>query len=99
MAFVNTSAERRQTIRSGAQLQVRAADLIAQIQQHLGDAAHANAADSDEVQVLRLKKHFNLVLFRLSSAMSMGDGILQHAGRASRRIGMRERPRALAHAL
>ena len=57
------------------------------------------AANSDEVQVLRLKKHFNLVLFRLSSGMSMGDYGLQHSGCVPGSIGMRERASALAHAL
>ena len=66
VTLVNPGAERRQSIGGRAQLQVRAGDFISQVQQHFGDAAHANAADSDEVEVLRLKKHFNLVLFRLS---------------------------------
>ena len=92
-------AERRQTLGGRAQLQVRAADLIAQVQQHFGDAAHANASDSDEVQVLGLKKHFNLVLFRLSSGMSMADRLLPARRRPAGRVRMRERPRALAHAL
>ena len=99
VTFVNPRAERRQPFRGGAQLQVRPADLISQIQQHLGDAAHANAADSDEVQVLRLKKHFNLVLFRLSRAMSTGNRFFQHICRAARRIGMRKSPSPLSHAM
>jgi len=31
--------------------------LITQIQQHFGNAAHADASDSDEMQVLLLEKH------------------------------------------
>ena len=38
-------------------LQVGARDRVAQVQQHLGDAAHADAADADEVHVLDLPKH------------------------------------------
>ena len=40
-------------------------DLVAQIQQHFSDAAHANASNSREMKVLGSKKHFLIVLFRL----------------------------------
>ncbi len=53
------------------ELQVRAADLVAQVQQHLGDAAHADAADPGEVKVLWTKKHFLIVLFRLAPQLSI----------------------------
>ena len=37
-------------------LEVRAGDLVAQVEQHLGDAAHADAADADEVHVRRMAR-------------------------------------------
>ncbi len=52
VAFVNTGAQLCQTIRSGAQLYVGTADFVSQIEQHLGDTAHTDSADSHEVEVL-----------------------------------------------
>ncbi len=46
-----------QTFGHGALGQVRAAHLVAQVQQHLGDAAHSRAADADEVHALDLVFH------------------------------------------
>jgi hypothetical protein len=40
-----------------APLQVGAGDLVAEVQQHLGDAAHADAADADEMDALNFCKH------------------------------------------
>ena len=39
---------------------------VSEIQQHLGDPAHADPADAREMQVLGTKKHFFIVLFRLA---------------------------------
>ena len=47
------------------------ADLVAEIQQHFGDAAHADASDSGEMKMLGSKKHFLIVLFRLSEQLSI----------------------------
>ena len=50
-------AERIEPARRRAAGDVRAADPVAQVEQHLGDAAHARAADADEVDVLDLVFH------------------------------------------
>ena len=42
---------------TGAAPQIGAGDLHAQVEQNLGNAAHADAADADEVRVLRGGKH------------------------------------------
>src|SRR5690606_11348215 len=51
MADQDARAQRRQPPRHGGFLDVGAADGIAQVQQDLGDAAHARAADADEMDV------------------------------------------------
>ena len=38
-------------------LQIGAGNLVAEVQQHLGDAAHADAADADEMNALNFGKH------------------------------------------
>ncbi len=52
VAFENPGAELGQTLGGGAELHVRARDLVSQIEQHLGDSAHTDPADTNEVQVL-----------------------------------------------
>ena len=47
--------------------EVGAADAVTQFQQDFGEAAHADAADADEVDGLGLEKHLPIVLFRLFS--------------------------------
>ena len=71
VAFEDTGAHGGQALGDRRQLHVGAGDLVAQIEQHLGDAAHADAADSREMQVLGSKKHFLIVLFRLSGQLSI----------------------------
>ena len=66
-----TAPTRRKTLGSAAQLQVGAAHRIAQFEQHFGQSAHADSADTDEVDRLTLEKHFNYVLFRLLTAVSI----------------------------
>ena len=44
---------------------------IAQRQQDFGDAAHADASDADEMEVLGPKKHFLIVLFRRFGLLSI----------------------------
>src|SRR5829696_3718132 len=51
MSFGDTGAERAQPIRDARELQIRAADGVAEIQQDLGDTGHAGAADADEMDV------------------------------------------------
>ena len=38
-------------------LQVRSRDLVPEVQEHLGDAAHADAADADEMDMLNFFEH------------------------------------------
>ncbi len=52
VALMDGGAERGEAFGDGAEPQVRPADLIAEIQQHLGNSAHADPADAREVQVL-----------------------------------------------
>ena len=49
-AFVDRSAQGGKALGNGRELQVRPGDPIAEIQQHLGDTAHADASDTGEVQ-------------------------------------------------
>ena len=49
MARENPGAEAREPLGHGVRLQVRALYLVAEIEQHFGDAAHAGAADADQV--------------------------------------------------
>ena len=60
MAFVYLRAERLQTLRDRTELHVRTRDLVPEIQQNFGDAAHADTADAGEVQLLRLQKHLRI---------------------------------------
>lgn len=57
VAFVNGGAELRQPIGDLAAAQVGAGDFKAQVQQDFGNAAHADAADTDEVRVLGSCEH------------------------------------------
>ncbi len=57
VAFINSRAQLRQPVGHRAALEIGAGDLHAQIEQNLGNAAHADAADTDEVRVLRCGKH------------------------------------------
>ena len=106
MPFVDRGAQCRQALGGGGQLQIGAADDVSEIQQHLGDAAHADSADPREMQVLPLKKHYLLVLFRLSPRVSIkivSDSgtrhLFEHIGGAARGAGVRELARGAAHAL
>jgi hypothetical protein len=48
----HADAQRGQALQGGAVALVAAGDAVAQVVQDLGDAAHAGAADADEVDVL-----------------------------------------------
>ena len=58
VAFIDDSPEMGKPLGDRGRFQVRAADRIPQVEQHLGDAAHTDAPDSGEVQMLWPKKHF-----------------------------------------
>ena len=62
VALVNGGAQLRQPLSHRAAAQVGARDLHAQVEQNLGNAAHADAADTDEVRVLRGGKHVRMKL-------------------------------------
>ena len=68
--FVNDGSEYRQALGDGGELRVGSADAIAQFEENFGQSAHADSTDTDEVDRLRLEKHFINVLFRLLSAVS-----------------------------
>ena len=57
MALEGLCAEAREPLRYGGSLQVRAGNLVAEIQQNFGDAAHADAADAYEMDALNLGEH------------------------------------------
>src|SRR5579864_4241033 len=81
MAFENHRSARGEPCGGGGQSQIRASDRIAQFEQHLRQSAHADSADAGEVDGLRLKKHFNTVLFRLSQLLSMENSSSTSAAR------------------
>ena len=75
-------AERRQPIGDVGRLRVRSADLVAEVREQLGDAAHADAADADEVDPSRASEHHG-------GARERQRAIDDHL----RRVRLREPPR------
>ena len=57
MALVDRRAQRLQPLGHRRRAQIGTGNLVAQRQQHLGDAAHADAADAHEMYALNLGKH------------------------------------------
>ena len=57
VALVDGGSQLRETVGDGAAAQVGAGDAHAHGQQNLGDAAHADSADANEVNVLLLDEH------------------------------------------
>ena len=57
MAVDDLRPQLHQALGDLALLQVGAGDLVAEIEQHLGDAAHADAADADKVDFTDLAEH------------------------------------------
>ena len=57
VAFVDGGAQLRQAIGDRTAAQIGAGDLHAEVEQDLGDAAHADAADANEVRVLGGGEH------------------------------------------
>ena len=76
MAFIDPRSHGGQPLRYGREFQIAAADLVTQVEQHFGDAAHANPSDAREVYMLRTKKHLLTVLFRLAASVSSCRGLL-----------------------
>src|ERR1035437_9431553 len=71
VAFEDTRAHGGEALGDGRQLQVAARDLVAQVEEHFRDAAHADASNSGEMKVLGSKEHFLIVLFRLIEQLSI----------------------------
>ena len=67
---IDHGSARGEPLRDGRALEIGTADRVPQFEQHFGQSAHADPADTDEVNVLALEKHFNFVLFRLSGLLS-----------------------------
>ena len=42
--------------------EIGAGDLVAEVEQHFGDAAHADAANADEMNALNFRKHGEIFL-------------------------------------
>ena len=111
VAFVvsvgDAGAELLQALRHGASRKVGSAHDVTEIEQHLGDAAHAAAADADEMQVFDQKLHSNLLIVTPQGPLQSNPPRLRPPsdGRASGRSwpwrgcrllsGLREARRAL----
>src|SRR6266478_3722773 len=72
VTFVHGGAEILETLGNRGRLGVRAGDRIAERQKHFGDAAHANAADTYEVNALKIaeRNHHVLALCRFPSTLA-----------------------------
>src|SRR5690348_16833111 len=57
MTRINDGTAFFEMVRDRRSAQVRARHFIAEIEQNFGDAAHANAADPDKMDVLETLKH------------------------------------------
>ena len=101
--FVDDGPEHRQTFGDGGELRVGSADAITQFEENFGQSAHADSTDTDEVDRLRLEKHFINVLFRLLSAVSIPSERtvyrerLQNVRRSARGVRLGETSGGLAH--
>src|SRR5260370_8910116 len=71
VAFEDARTHGGQSLGDGRQFHVATRDLVAQIEQHFRDAAHADASNSGEMKVLGSKEHFLIVLFRLIEQLSI----------------------------
>ena len=68
MPFKNTRAQPRQALGHGAVPEVGTRNRIAQGQQDLGDAAHPDPTDTDEVNPLCLRKHLVRAAYPIADA-------------------------------
>ena len=57
MPFKNRRAQTGQSLGHRGTLQVRTGNLVTEIEQHFGNAAHADAADAYEMDALNFGKH------------------------------------------
>ena len=57
MTFKNGGAQAEQPVGNRRAFQVGAGDAVAQVEQDLGDSAHADAANPYEMYVLRADEH------------------------------------------
>ncbi len=57
MSLKNGRAQTGESLGYGGSLEVGAGDLVAEVQQHFGNAAHADAADSHEMNALDFREH------------------------------------------
>ena len=57
VALIDAGAETLQAFGDGRACEVRAAHDVAEVEHHFGDAAHARAADTDEMQMIDQKLH------------------------------------------
>src|ERR1700678_1681771 len=57
MSLEHRRSQPRQPLRHRRILQVRSGNFVAEIQQHLGNPAHADATDAHEMDALNLGKH------------------------------------------
>ncbi len=95
MSGVNLRAQAGEVLRGGRQLQIGPANLIPEVKQHFGDPAHSDPADPREMQMLLVKKHLPMLLFRLLSKVSMN--FFEDVGGTFRRAGMGEFTRRGRH--
>ncbi len=78
-------------------LEVGAGDLVAEVEQDLGDAVHARAADADHVDVVELAVAFlGHGTVSLEAVASSGTGRGRRSGRPGRRPGARAIVRSMA---
>jgi len=57
VSIEDCGAQAGETLRSGRTLEIRAGDFVAEVQQNLGDTAHADATDTDEMNPLNSSEH------------------------------------------
>ena len=70
VAFEHTGAHRGKPLGNGRKLHIRPADLVTEVEQHFGNAAHSDPAYARKMKMLGAKKHFLNVLFRLAGPVS-----------------------------
>src|ERR1017187_8517597 len=71
VAFEDARAHGFEALGGRRKLKVGTADLVSEVEQHFGYAAHSDSADPREMEVLGTKKHFLNVLFRLAGLVSI----------------------------
>ena len=106
MAERDARAELRETLGDGVRLEVRALHLVAEVDEHFGDAAHAAAADADEVDgvdaahavaapigaLMRRRRSVHAASFMRGAPISRGRTRRALRPHAALRAGARARP-------